>query len=80
MWVSNEYYVADGREKDAEAKENARLWPCLATLPVLYKSLVKPVLEYGNLMIIWGTFYIHKWVHEGSENKQVTEVASKVVK
>ena len=26
-------------------------------LPVLYKSLVRPVLKYGNL--IWGPFYIH---------------------
>ena len=26
-------------------------------LPILYKSLVRPVLQYGNLT--WGLFYIH---------------------
>ena len=39
-------------------------------LPVLYKSLVRPVLEYGNL--IWSPFYIHDQIQIEKVQKRVT--------
>ena len=43
-------------------------------LPILYKSLVRPVLEYGN--IIWGPFYNHDIIQVEKVQRGATRLIS----
>ena len=45
-------------------------------LPVLCKSLVRPVLEYGNF--IWGPFYMHDQIQIEKVQKRATCLVSTV--
>ena len=45
-------------------------------LPVLYKSLVRPVLEYGNL--IWGPFYTHDQIQIEKVQKRASRLVTTV--
>ena len=45
-------------------------------LPVLYKSLVRPVLKYGNL--IWSPFYIHDQIQIEKVQKRATRLVTTV--
>ena len=45
-------------------------------LPVLYKSLVRPVLEYDNLLL--GSFYIHDQLQIKKVQKRVICLVTKV--
>ena len=40
------------------------------TFPILYKSLVRPVLEYGR--VIWGPFYHHDIIQVEKVQRRIT--------
>ena len=43
-------------------------------LPILYKSLIRPVLEYGNIM--WGPFHNHDIIQVDKVQRRATRLIS----